>query len=60
MANLGYRDGELFVAQLEQAQADGNPDHIAANLDRLVDLIAQLQDRQQELAEPNPWPSRES
>ena len=47
----GHLDGEPFIAKLEQAQDEGNLDFVTANLPRLEDLIARLQDRQAELAE---------
>jgi hypothetical protein len=48
---FGHRDGEPFIAALEQAQGAGHLDHVEANLPRLECLIARLQNRQIELAE---------
>jgi len=49
--DAGYRDGELFLAKLEEAQAEGNTDFVAAHMPRLEQLIACYMDRTYELAQ---------
>lgn len=48
---IGHPDGERFIAALKRASQEGNADFVAANMDRLETLIAQLQDRGYEIAE---------
>jgi hypothetical protein len=47
----GYLDGALFLAKLEDAQAGGDADYVAAHMPRLERLIVQYQDRIGELAQ---------
>ena len=51
MMRLGYQNGEAFIRRLEHAQEDGNADAVSLNIERLRKLIADLQDRSQELAQ---------
>ena len=46
---LGYLDGERFIAKLEEAVEAGDADYIEANMPRLESLIARLQERSAEL-----------
>lgn len=46
-----YRDGELFIAKMEQALDEGGIEFVEANMPRLERLIARLQDRQYEVAQ---------
>ena len=48
---LPYRDGELLVAKMEEARDEGNLDFVEANMPRLEDLIARIQDEQYRLAQ---------
>ena len=50
MAKPPYKDGEPFIAKLEEAVIEGDADFIEANMPRLETLIARLQDRAAELA----------
>jgi hypothetical protein len=49
-SGAGYRDGELFIARLERAQAEGDTDFVAAHMARLEQLIAHYMDRTYELS----------
>ena len=49
-AKLPIRDGEPFIAALEQAHAEGNAEFIERHMARLERLIAQYQDRTFELS----------
>jgi hypothetical protein len=48
--DTGYLDGELFLAKLEEAQAEGDTDFVAAHMPRLERLIAPYMDRTYELS----------
>lgn len=48
---IGYLDGEKFIATMERASEEGDADFASANMPRLETLIGQLQDRAYELAE---------
>jgi hypothetical protein len=49
--DTGYLDGELLLAKLEEAQAEGETDFAAAHAPRLERLIAHYMDRSYELAQ---------
>lgn len=51
MIKLPYRDGEPFIAKLEQGVEAGDADFIEANMPQLEKLIALYQDRIHELAQ---------
>ena len=44
-----YTSGEHFIEALEKSQDEGNFDHVEANIPRLVELVARLQDQTFEL-----------
>ena len=48
---LGYLDGEPFIAQMEQAVQDGDADLVAANMLRLRQLIDDYAMRMYEIAQ---------
>jgi len=50
-SDTAFRDGEPFVTRLEQAQADGDTDFVAAHMPRLERLIVRYVDRTHALAQ---------
>ena len=49
--HLGYRDGALFVAAMENAQEECDLEFVQANMPKLESLIAKYQERAYELAQ---------
>jgi hypothetical protein len=46
-----FLDGEPLITRLEQAQAEGDTDFVAAHMPQLERLIARYMDRTHELAQ---------
>jgi len=44
-------DGKPFLAKLEEAQAEGDADHVERNMPRLEQMIGLYQDRAYEIAQ---------